>query len=52
MTTKEVLEACKIIIDALAVAGQTGLSYHPASMIELSGQIAVAIAELEKAEAE
>ena len=44
-TIIETLEACKVIVDALAVGASKGLSYHPANMVELSNHIAVAIEE-------
>ena len=44
-TIIETLEACKVIVDALAVGASQGLSYHPANMVELSNHIAVAIEE-------
>lgn len=42
-TTKETLKMCKVIVDGLAVGAMNGISYHPQSMVELSGYIAVAI---------
>lgn len=41
VTTLEVLNMCKIVVDALAV--NRGFSYNLSSMIELSNHIAVAI---------
>jgi len=46
-TIKETLEACQIVVNALAV-GQGGLSYHPANMVELSNHIAVALEEVSR----
>lgn len=46
-TIKETLEACQIIVTALAVS-RGGLSYHPANMVELSNHIAVAIEEVKR----
>ena len=46
-TIKETLEACQIVVNALAV-GRGGLSYHPANMVELSNHIAVALEEVSR----
>lgn len=43
---EEVLDACQVVVNALAV-GQ-GINYHPASMIELSNRIAVALEEVSR----
>jgi hypothetical protein len=46
-TIKETLEACQIVVNALAV-GQGDLSYHPANMVELSNHIAVALVDVSR----
>ena len=46
-TIKETLEACQVVVNMLAV-NREGFTYKPASMVELSGHISVAIERLNK----